>query len=332
MLTAITLADFLRDCAGTTLRGQAVARCVEQIAAVSLGVSDLIAEGELLGSLDSAVGKNVDGDTQKALDVQANDRFIEALTGGPVGVLGSEESEEAVVLGEGQLALTLDPLDGSSNIATNVSVGSIFSVYPRIADAPAAQSVLQPGARQLAAGFVIYGPQTTLALTLGTGTVVFTLSRKTRSYWLTQEKVQVPESKAEYAVNGSNARHWREPVSRFIESCQAGKEGPYGENYNTRWVASLVAEAYRIFSRGGVFLYPADARQGYENGRLRLVYEANAIALLMEQAGGQATDGVSRILDLQPAELHQRTPLVFGSSQQVTLVKQAHASTESSCG
>ncbi len=325
MRTAIALTDYLQDGAGTGPRCPGVAQCVEQIAAVAVGVSDLIAEGDLAGSLDSAVGTNVDGDTQKALDVQANDRFIEALTGGPVGVLGSEESDEAMVLGDGALALTLDPLDGSSNIATNVSVGSIFSVYPRIAGASAAQSVLQPGARQLAAGFVIYGPQTTLVLSLGTGTVVFTLSRKTRAFWLTREKVEIPESKAEYAVNGSNARHWREPVSRFIESCQAGKEGPYGENYNTRWVASLVAEAYRIFSRGGVFLYPDDARKGYENGRLRLVYEANAIAFVVEQAGGQATDGIHRILDLQPTELHQRTPLVFGSSRQVGLVRQAHA-------
>ncbi|MGK0169448.1 MAG: fructose-1,6-bisphosphatase I [Gammaproteobacteria bacterium] len=320
-----SLAEHLDAWAGSDAQKLSVAHTVQTIAEVSIRVSELIAEGDLAGALDASVGENVDGDTQKALDIQANDLFIAALRASPVGVLGSEELDDAIDLGEGTLALTLDPLDGSSNIATNVSVGSIFSIYSKLDAAPARASILQVGDSQLGAGFVIYGPQTTLALTLRDGTHIFTLSRKTRSYWRTTTSVAIPRERAEYAINSSNARHWEPSVRAYIDQCVAGKGGPLGNNYNTRWVASLVAEAFRIFARGGVFLYPSDRREGYHNGRLRLVYEANAIALLVEQAGGLATNGRERILTLTPSEVHQRTALVFGSAAEVERVGQLTA-------
>lgn len=316
-----SLGDVLASWAGGDGGKAAVAATIESIAKASVRVGELIADGELAGSLNRAVGENVDGDTQKALDVQANELFIEALRQAPVGVLGSEEESEPLVLGDGPLVVTLDPLDGSSNIETNVSVGSIFGIYSRLEGAQPLASVLQPGDAQLASGFVIYGPQTTLVLTLRNGTRVFTLSRKARTFWCTRPRVALPVSKAEYAINASNARHWTAPVAEYIAECQAGAEGPLGKNYNTRWVASLVAEAYRILMRGGVFLYPQDRRPGYEKGRLRLVYEANPVALLVEQAGGQAIDGQERILSLQPGELHERVPLIFGSPEQVERIR-----------
>lgn len=320
----VGLAEHLDAWAGADSQRLAIAQTVEAIANVSADVSELIAEGDLAGNLDASVGENVDGDTQKALDVQANERFVAALRNTPVGAFGSEEDDDALSFGGGPLAVTLDPLDGSSNIATNVSVGSIFSISPALAGDSARASILQPGDRQLAAGFVVYGPQTTLALTLRDGTHVFTLSRKTRSYWRTITNLAIPTGKAEYAINGSNMRHWHPPVRAYIDACLAGVDGPLGRNHNTRWVASLVAEAFRIFSRGGVFLYPGDARDGYASGRLRLVYEANPISLLVEQAGGQATNGYTRILELQPTEVHERTPFIFGSTDQVTAILAHH--------
>ena len=320
MSDAIDLSSYLEDWAGADLERVAMAQAVAAIAVVSVRVSELIAEGELAGAMDQAVGENVDGDTQKALDVQANEWFTEALRDSPVAILGSEELDDAISLGDGTLAMTLDPLDGSSNIATNVSVGSIFSLYPALSREDARASILQPGIKQLGAGFVIYGPQTTLVLTLREGTHIFTLSRNRGGYFRTAKRVRIPVGRAEYAINGSNARHWEVPIKAYIDECQAGKDGPLNKNYNTRWVASLVAEAYRIFSRGGVFLYPGDRRDGYANGRLRLVYEANAVSLLVEQAGGKATDGQRRVLELQPTEVHQRTPFVFGSADEVDRV------------
>ena len=243
-----------------------------------------------------------------------------------MAVLGSEESDSAVLLSDGApLAVTLDPLDGSSNIATNVSVGSIFGLYPTIDSSSPDSSILQQGSRLVGAGFVVYGPQTTLTLSLLDGTHVFTLSRKRASYWRTRTQICIPADHAEYAINSSNFRHWASPVREYIDECQAGETGVRGKNFNTRWVASLVAEAFRIFARGGVFLYPGDQRAGYTNGRLRLVYEANPISLLVEQAGGAATNGEKRILDLQPTALHHRTPFVFGSSHEVARIEEKHA-------
>jgi len=318
----IFLDEFTAGTAEGDATREALPATLRALAGVAAELSGLIAEGELEGRLAEAVGENVDGDTQKALDVQADKRFVQALEGAPVAVLGSEERDTALSLNpEAPLAVTLDPLDGSSNIATNVSVGSIFGIYPVLeAGESAERSILQPGRKQLAAGFVVYGPQTTMTLTLGAGTHVFTLSRKRGGFWLTGSGIAIPPEQPEYAINGSNARHWDAAIRTYIEECKAGKDGPRGRDYNTRWVASLVADAFRIFSRGGIFLYPGDDRPRYRNGRLRIVYEANPISFLVEQAGGKASDGRSRILDIQPEALHQRVPLVFGSTLEVERV------------
>ena len=241
-------------------------------------------------------------------------------------MIGSEERKEPVILDpEAPVAVVIDPLDGSSNVDTNISVGTIFSLLPVTEDLDAA--VLQPGHRQIAAGFVVFGPQTSLVLTLGEGTDIYTLDRDDRVFRRTSERVRIPSESSEYAINASNYRHWDEPVRAYVDDNVAGMDGPRGRNFNMRWIASLVAEAYRILIRGGIFLYPGDRREGYENGRLRLVYEANPLAMVVEQAGGLATDGENRILDLQPTSLHQRIPLVFGSSTKVERVRAFHDGT-----
>lgn len=303
----------------------AIAEVVQAIADTAVTLSEIIAQGPLAGALGAVVGDNVDGDAQKALDVRANDLFLEALRHAPVAVFGSEENERPVVLKhDAPLAVAIDPLDGSSNIDTNVSIGTIFSILPVTAGESPELALLQPGANQLAAGFVIYGPLTALVLTLGQGTQIFTLDRKTGGFVLTRTDVQIPAGKAEYAINASNYRHWDEPVRLYIDDCLSGAEGPRGRNFNMRWIASLVAEVFRILSRGGIFLYPRDDRPGYQHGRLRLVYEANPIAFVVEQAGGAATDGEHRVLDIAPQQLHQRVPLVFGARDKVERVARYH--------
>ncbi len=303
----------------------AVAEVVQAIADSAVTLGEIIAQGPLAGALGAVVGGNVDGDAQKALDVRANDLFLEALRHAPVAVFGSEENEEAIVLKhDAPLAVAIDPLDGSSNIDTNVSIGTIFSILPMKTGESAESALLQSGANQLAAGFVIYGPLTALVLTLGQGTQVFTLDRKTGGFVLTRADVEIPAGKAEYAINASNYRHWEEAVRLYIDDCLSGAEGPRGRNFNMRWIASLVAEVFRILSRGGIFLYPRDDRPGYQHGRLRLVYEANPIAFLVEQAGGAATDGEHRVLDIAPQQLHQRVPLVFGARDKVERVARYH--------
>ncbi len=303
----------------------AVAETLRAFAGAAARLSRLIAQGPLAGDMAAVVGHNTDGDQQKTLDLRANELFLAALAEAPVAVFASEEAETALILNrDAPLAVAIDPLDGSSNIDTNLSVGTIFSVLPGPGPAAAGDAaeaaILQPGARQLAAGMVVYGPQTALVLTLGQGTDIFTLDRETATFVLTRPQVRIPAGRREYAINASNYRHWDAPLRAYIDDCVLGSEGPRGENFNMRWVASLVAEAFRILARGGVFLYPSDARPGYQNGRLRLVYEANPIAFLIEQAGGAASDGEHRILDLQPQALHQRVPLVFGSHDKVAQI------------
>lgn len=266
-------------------------------------------------ALDAAAGAvNADGDTQKKLDVIADEIVLDALRGTGAAAYLSEEREEAIPLDpDGGLIIACDPLDGSSNIGVNVSVGTIFSVLP------ADGGDLQPGRAQLAAGFFVYGPQTTLLLTTGSGTASFRMDDEGR-FVMISENVRIPSEASEFAINASNRRHWPAPITRYVEGCLAGADGPRGHDYNMRWVASLVAETWRIISRGGVFLYPADARKGYAAGRLRLVYEAAPVAMLVEQAGGRATDGVRDIMDITPDGLHQRVPLVFGAKNEVEAV------------
>jgi fructose-1,6-bisphosphatase I len=226
----------------------------------------------------------------------------------------------------GSLLVAIDPLDGSSNIDTNASVGTIFSILPAPGDGSdaLATAFLQPGERQLAAGYVIYGPQTALALTLGAGTQLFTFNRREREFRLTVEQLRVPPKTREFAINASNHRHWDEPIRIYIDDCLKGCDGPRGEDFNMRWIASMVAEAHRVLARGGIYMYPGDLRDGYEHGRLRLLYEASPIAWLMEQAGGAASSGTERILEIRPQALHQRVPLIFGSREEVERLDRYH--------
>jgi fructose-1,6-bisphosphatase I len=305
-----------------------IATTVLCIAAAAIRIKNLIARGPLAGRLDAARGDNADGDVQKELDLIANDYIIEALQIAPVAYLVSEELDQPMLLHQAApLLVAIDPLDGSSNIETNAAVGTIFSILPTVGseETLADDIVLQTGANQLAAGYCIYGPQTSLVLTLGTGTHIFTLDPVQGEFHLTAPNVRIAETTREFAINVSNFRHWDRHIRAYIDDCLDGENGLRKSNYNMRWVASLTAECHRILSRGGIFLYPGDARKGYAQGRLRLLYECNPIAFLIEQASGGATTGQQRILDLKPTKLHQRVPMIFGSSREIRRVERYYA-------
>lgn len=290
---------------------------------VGVALSRTIARGPLGGALGAEVGENTDGDNQKALDVMADEAFASALKHADVRWYASEEQEEVVELDpKGRYALAIDPLDGSSNIDVNVSIGTIFSVFEAKDDPE--QSVIRPAREQIAGGYIIYGPQTGLMVTFGDGTQFYVLDPDTGVFTLSNPAVKVPEHSTEFAINASNYRHWSKPVRAYIDDCLAGDEGPREQNFNMRWVASLVAETHRILTRGGLFLYPSDDRPGYEKGRLRMVYECAPIAFLVEQAGGHATDGCDPIMEQTAATLHGRTPLVFGTPVKVDRVAAYH--------
>ena len=329
MINEMTLFRHTNDYAGRDPLRLAVAAAVDAFAAASIEISELIGRGPLAGITGQMHGAvNADGDEQKDLDVHTDQIIRRALATVPWAALASEEAE-APEFGDASalISIAYDPLDGSSNIETNMTVGTIFSIMPHMAgDMPFAGK----GAAQIAAGFIVYGPQTSLVLTLGDGVDIFTLDRAERSYRMIRQHVQIPQECAEFAINASNHRHWEQPVRDFVEQCLAGVEGPRGKNYNMRWIASLVAEAYRILIRGGVFLYPADARQGYGEGRLRLLYEAHPMAFIMEQAGGRASTGRERILDLSPSTIHQRVPLIMGSIDKVQRLEDLHLNPASS--
>ncbi|MFT0547790.1 class 1 fructose-bisphosphatase [Allopusillimonas ginsengisoli] len=286
--------------------------------------------GNVLGSLDT---ENVQGEVQKKLDVMSNEILLEANEwGGHLAAMASEEMETIHLIPnrypKGEHLLLIDPLDGSSNIDVNVSIGTIFSVLqaPHHVSGQDVneQDFLQPGVKQVAAGYAIYGPQTMLILTVGTGVVAFTLDRELGAWQLTNESITIPEQTAEFAINMSNMRHWEAPVKRYIDDCLAGENGPLGKDYNMRWVASMVADVHRILTRGGVFLYPRDQRPKSKEGKLRLMYEANPMSFLVEQAGGAATDGNRRILDIEPHKLHQRIGVVLGSKEEVERITRYH--------
>ncbi len=286
-------------------------------------LSLVIARGPLGGAIEVEVGTNEDGDRQKALDIIADEWFATALAGAGVRFYASEERNTIEELdSKGTLAVAIDPLDGSSNIGVNVSVGSIFSVFETADTADA--SFLRPCGEQIAAGYFVYGPNTSLLATFGNGVVQFTLDPTDRTFRVAARGLQIAPQASEFAINASNYRHWSKPVRAYIDDCIAGEDGPRAKNFNMRWIASLVAETHRIFNRGGIFLYPSDARPGYESGRLRLLYECAPIAFLVEQAGGKATDGCGRILDRNIESLHQRTPFVFGTSDKVDRVAAYH--------
>ncbi len=309
---------------------------IEVVARACQAISVAIGKGSLGGVLGEAGSDNVQGEAQKKLDVLSNEILLEANEwGGHLAAMASEEMDLPHLVPhrfpKGEYLLTFDPLDGSSNIDVNVSIGTIFSVLkcPEGADLSspeaAEQAFLQPGSAQVAAGYAVYGPNTLLVLTVGDGVVVFTLDREQGQFILTQENVRIPAETKEFAINMSNQRFWEAPVKRYVDEMVAGKTGPLGKDYNMRWIASMVADVHRIMSRGGIFMYPMDEKVRDKGGKLRLMYEANPMAFLVEQAGGAATTGRERILDIQPAKLHQRVPVILGSKVEVERVTGYHA-------
>ncbi|GGY13895.1 class 1 fructose-bisphosphatase [Massilia dura] len=284
--------------------------------------------GDVLGALET---ENVQGEVQKKLDVISNEILLEANEwGGHLAAMASEEMESIHLIPnrypKGEYMLVFDPLDGSSNIDVNVSIGTIFSVLkaPEGMTTPTEEDFLQPGTKQVAAGYAVYGPQTMLVLTTGNGVNCFTLDREMGSWVLTQRNMQIPTTTKEFAINMSNQRHWQPPVQRYIGELLAGSTGPRGADFNMRWIASMVADVHRILNRGGIFMYPADVRDPSKPGKLRLMYEANPMAFIVEQAGGMATDGKHRILDIVPTALHQRVPVFLGSRDEVAVVTGYH--------
>ncbi|HEU0203192.1 MAG TPA: class 1 fructose-bisphosphatase [Burkholderiaceae bacterium] len=304
------------------------------VAAAVKAISAMTAKGALGAFLGDTDARNVQGETQKKLDVLANEAMLRSCEwGGLVAGMASEELAEPYRLPpefpRGRYLLAFDPLDGSSNTDVNVAVGTIFSVLRHgKEEVPALADFLQPGSRQAAAGYAIYGPATMLVLTVGRGTHGFTLDREIGNFILTHPNLQIPAETSEFAINTSNARFWEPPVHRYVTECQAGKAGERGRDFNMRWIASMVAEVHRILMRGGVFMYPKDTKDPDKPGRLRLMYEANPIGLLVEQAGGRATTGRRRMLDVEPEALHQRVPVILGSRSEVERIERYHAEHE----
>ena len=304
---------------------------LEVVARACKSISHAVNKGALGGVLGSAHSENVQGEVQKKLDIIANEVLIEANEwGGHLAAMASEEMDSIYLVPnrypQGEYLLLFDPLDGSSNIDVNVSIGTILSVLKKTEGSAGVSEAdfLQQGSAQVAAGYCVYGPQTTLVLTVGDGVAMFTLDREQGSFVLTQEDVQIPADTQEFAINMSNMRHWAPPVKQYIEDCLAGKAGVRGKDFNMRWVASMVADVHRILTRGGVFMYPWDQREPNKPGKLRLMYEANPMAWLVEQAGGAATNGQQRIMDIQPTELHQRVSVFLGSKNEVARITALH--------
>ena len=310
---------------------------LEVVARACKSISQAVNKGALGGVLGTAESENVQGEIQKKLDIIANEVLIEANEwGGHLAAMASEEMEGIYVVPnrypQGEYLLLFDPLDGSSNIDVNVSIGTIFSVLKKTegvdngrVSGVSEDDFLQPGNQQVAAGYCVYGPQTTLVLTVGNGVAMFTLDREQGSFVLTQENVQIPSDTKEFAINMSNMRHWDAPMKRYIDECLQGTEGPRGKDFNMRWIASMVADVHRILTRGGVFMYPWDKREPEKAGKLRLMYEANPMSWLVEQAGGAATNGKQRILDIRPDKLHQRVSVMLGSRNEVERVTRYHS-------
>jgi len=304
---------------------------IEVVARACKSIAIAVGKGALGGVLGSAGTENVQGEVQKKLDVLSNEILLEANEwGGHLAALASEEMDDPHPIPhrypKGEYLLVFDPLDGSSNIDVNISVGTIFSVLrcPNGVKEPDEKAFLQPGTSQVAAGYAIYGSSTMFVLTLGNGVHAFTLDRELGSFVLTGSDLTIPAETREFAINMSNMRHWQAPMRRYIEELLAGKTGPRGADFNMRWVASMVADVHRILTRGGIFIYPRDLKDAGKPGKLRLMYEANPMALIVEQAGGAATTGLTRILDVQPESLHQRVPVFLGSKNEVERVTRYH--------
>ena len=306
---------------------------IETVSRACKTLSHAVSKGALGGVLGSLESENVQGEVQKKLDVMSNEVLLEANEwGGHLAAMASEEMETIHLIPnrypKGEFLLLFDPLDGSSNIDVNVSIGTIFSVLRAPASASGRevteQDFLQPGSTQVVAGYAVYGPQTTLVLTIGQGVVGFTLDREMGSWIMTSEDMRIPEDTKEFSINMSNMRHWAAPVRKYIDELLAGKTGTRDKDFNMRWIASMVADVHRLLTRGGIFMYPWDSREPNKPGKLRLMYEANPMSMLVEQAGGAATNGEQRILDIQPTTLHQRVSVVLGSKNEVERVTRYH--------
>ena len=304
---------------------------IEVVARACKRIAISVNKGALGDVLGTAGSENVQGEVQKKLDIIANEVLIEANEwGGHLAAMASEEMDSIYLVPnrypQGEYLLMFDPLDGSSNIDVNVSIGTIFSVLkkPEGSKGVSEDDFLQPGSAQAAAGYCVYGPQTTLVLTVGDGVAMFTLDREQGSWVLTADDVKIPADTKEFAINMSNMRHWDEPVKRYIDECLAGTTGPRGKDFNMRWIASMVADVHRILTRGGIFMYPWDKREPNKAGKLRLMYEANPMAFLVEQAGGAASTGRQRMLEVTPTGLHMRVPVFLGSRKEVEAAVRYH--------
>lgn len=334
-MNSITLSQYLRQLEYAE-NGLDTDLCllIKTVASGCKRIAHAVNQGALGGVLGSLTTENVQGEIQKKLDVMSNDILLQENSwGGCLAAMASEEMESIYPIPgqfpRGNYLLLFDPLDGSSNIDVNVSIGTIFSVLRAPASSVRDNHVtetdfLQPGAQQIAAGYAVYGPQTMLVLTIGSGVVGFTLDRSTGSWLLTHPAMEIPTDTAEFAINMSNMRHWEAPVKRYVDDCLTGHSGPLGKDYNMRWVASMVADVHRILTRGGIFMYPRDQRDSGKKGKLRLMYEANPMGFIVEQAGGAAIDGTHRILDTTPTALHQRIGVILGSKNEVERVQRYH--------
>ena len=319
-----TLADYLNQHATSPALNDVITTVTD----VGKTISQLLRKGALADILGEAGNQNVQGEDQKKLDVLANDLLLDALAKNThcAGVASEELDDATPANDDGSLLVLFDPLDGSSNIDINMAVGTIFSVLPyeRQGQTSENSDYLQAGNKQLAAGYLLYGTSTVLALTIADKVVMFSLDPETSDYVLIEDNVQIDTDTSEYAINSSNYRYWRAPMQQYIDELIAGETGVRGRDFNTRWVAAMVGDVHRILCRGGLFTYPFDTKYAHKAGKLRLMYEANPMSLLIERAGGAATDAVNRILDIEPTDIHQRVPVVLGSKNEVNYVKDLH--------
>ena len=319
-----TLADYLNQHATTPALNDVITTVTD----VGKTISQLLRKGALADILGEAGNQNVQGEDQKKLDVLANDLLLDALAKNAhcAGVASEELDDATAANDDGSLLVLFDPLDGSSNIDINMAVGTIFSILPyeRQGQTSENSDYLQAGNKQLAAGYLLYGTSTVLALTIADKVVMFSLDPETSDYVLIEDNVQIDADTSEYAINSSNYRYWRAPMQQYIDELIAGETGVRGRDFNTRWVAAMVGDVHRILCRGGLFTYPFDTKYAHKAGKLRLMYEANPMSLLIERAGGGATDAVNRILDIEPTDIHQRVPVVLGSKNEVNYVKDLH--------
>ncbi|WP_413519670.1 class 1 fructose-bisphosphatase [Psychrobacter glacincola] len=319
-----TLAQYLNTSAGSPALNDVITTVTD----VGKTISQLLRKGALADILGEAGNQNVQGEDQKKLDVLSNDLLLDALAKNThcAGVASEELDDATPANADGSLLVLFDPLDGSSNIDINMAVGTIFSILPyqRQGQVSENSDFLQAGNQQLAAGYLLYGTSTVLALTITDKVVMFSLDPDTNDYVLIEENVTINVDTSEYAINASNYRYWREPMQQYIDELIAGESGVRGRDFNTRWVAAMVGDVHRILCRGGLFTYPFDTKYANKAGKLRLMYEANPMSLLIERAGGGATDAVNRILDIEPTDIHQRVPVVLGSKNEVDYVKNLH--------